>query len=393
MKRILGYLLRTLGALITLGALPFLYLMWPVKKIQFGNLTEHRLGHLITDPLLLRREQILEDKDGLTLNVFFSGKPANQQALKMVKQLFHVCESKFLRRLSFGGLPIIRYTRFYAKTPSPVPAHDLYSMSGPRYTFTQEEEERGQAGLRALGIGPEDWFVCLHTRTPAYLDNNWNPVRDCPIENYLQAADWVVEQGGFVLRMGTGVDEPLPRGLGPRIIDYALYHHDDFMDMYLLAKCHFFLGSTSGPICLPVLQGIPSGMGNKMPYFLTGMGKFTLYIPKFLRCRETAEILTFPKIQKLGLFHSSEKDIERQWQENTYSKLGLTIIDNEPEDLVDLAKDLMDMACGRPVPDDARQLQQRYHSFHTGGNAVECAGRIAPRFILKYRQLLGFNQS
>ena len=387
MERVIGKIGRAAGVLVFAIALPILYLLWPFKKIRFSNLFEERIGHLITEPFLLRRQLTQQGRQNDTTDIFIISHPANAQAARMVGRAVTVWNSHLLRRLFFDVMPLMRRTRFYAETPQPIPAHDLYSMDAPRPAFTAEEEACGQEGLRRLGIGSDDWFVCFHSRTPAYLGQTWNTVRDSRIDDYIPAARWIAEQGGFAVRMGTPTEAPLP-DLGPRVIDYACKHRDDFMDVYLLAHCRFFIGSTSGPICIPVLMGIPSGMGNKMPYYLTGMGKHTLYTPKLLRSQASGAILSFPEIRALGLYDSAAPDDDRPWNPATYLAMGLDIIDTPPEDLTDLAKDLLDMANGILPSAEAHHLQERYHALHTDGNLADCAGRIGPRFIVKHRHLL-----
>jgi len=55
-----------------------------------------------------------------------------------------------------------------------------------------------------MGIGRDDWFVCICGRDPNYMGQRvgfgWSSgqrlFKDCTIENYLDATRWIVEQEG-----------------------------------------------------------------------------------------------------------------------------------------------------------------------------------------------------
>ena len=95
-----------------------------------------------------------------------------------------------------------------------------------------------------MGIGADDWFVCMHARDTSYL-REWRPeyadawdkvdFKNASIESYVKAAEYIAAQGGFVLRYGAVVEKPFPVTDNPRIIDYATKHRSDFMDIFLAA--------------------------------------------------------------------------------------------------------------------------------------------------------------
>ena len=54
-----------------------------------------------------------------------------------------------------------------------------------------------------------------------------------------------MERGAWCLRMGDPSMRPMPRA--PRVIDYAHSAiRSDWMDVFLCARCRFFIGNTSG---------------------------------------------------------------------------------------------------------------------------------------------------
>jgi putative glycosyltransferase (TIGR04372 family) len=187
--------------------------------------------------------------------------------------------------------------------------------------------------------------------------------------------------------MGAFVDKPIV-AKNPRVIDYATRHRDDFLDIYILSKCRFFLGNTSGLLGVPLTFNRPLAVANYCPFALVGLGRTTLYIPKLLRHVSNGRVLTFHEIRSLGLMG---EDI--RWQLNLlhssfYQDNGLEWLENDAEDIGDLCKDMLDQLEGRSPPAEARQLQDCYRGLYTGPHSSEHAGRIGPRFILKHRHLL-----
>jgi len=108
--------------------------------------------------------------------------------------------------------------------------------------------ERGRAGLAAFGMPDGQWFVCLHVREGGFHGDGAGSTRQhrsSAISDYFSALERIVSRGGWVVRMGDRSMTRLPRM--DRVIDYA--HHplkSPEMDLFLLAECRFFIGTTSG---------------------------------------------------------------------------------------------------------------------------------------------------
>jgi putative glycosyltransferase (TIGR04372 family) len=97
-----------------------------------------------------------------------------------------------------------------------------------------------------IGIGKEDWFVCLHVREAGFHDDfgrrEW---RNSSISNYMPALKAITEAGGWVIRMGDNTMTPLPQM--DKVIDYPFSpFKSDLMDVYLISECKFYIASQSG---------------------------------------------------------------------------------------------------------------------------------------------------
>ena len=128
--------------------------------------------------------------------------------------------------------------------------HGLLSKTSKQMSFLQEEENEAKAWLRNHGWKDGMPFVCLLVRDSAYLIRDpihkwtkehsyYHTYRDSDILTYVQAAEYLAEQGIWVLRMGKIPEEPIPIQ-HPKIIDYAFHpENNDLLDVWLFANCDF----------------------------------------------------------------------------------------------------------------------------------------------------------
>ena len=125
------------------------------------------------------------------------------------------------------------------------PLRDIYdqrALSNPRL------EEKFHALKQQWGLGPTDWFVCLHMRDAATRGDTQGAgesIRNTSFDNYESAIRYITSQGGWVLRMGSPKVAPLPKM--ERVIDYARDPSQSLgMDIHLVRHARMFIGTTSG---------------------------------------------------------------------------------------------------------------------------------------------------
>jgi putative glycosyltransferase (TIGR04372 family) len=231
--------------------------------------------------------------------------------------------------------------------------HGMLDRFSSHLSFTPEEEELGQSELRKLGIGPEDKFICFHARDSGYLDSarprdtvlhgDWSHqnVRDASIQNQIPAAEKMVELGYFAARMGKHVKDLLNSD-SDRVIDYATKSHSDFMDIYLAARCTFFICHLSGLTSLPMIFRKPMVVVNAFP--LHDISYYNHYekgivLPKLYYSEERGRILTLREILDLGLSRVNSKEPGAE-QTRIVESLGLTFLENSAEDILEAAVEM-----------------------------------------------------
>lgn len=378
-----------LRAVFIFPVLPVLYFIEPFRKIRFGLMSTQRIGHLTGNTEnFIRRNQIYGDNPK-TIYIFAGWDPANRQLFKMYKRILPIYESRWLTRILFCLRPLLSRTRFFEPLRWSNKVFECFSKGHRTLAFTDEEDALGRSELAKMGIGEDDWFVCLHVRDSAYL-NAWRPqykelwktrdFRNCNIENYFQAIEAITKLGGYVLRMGSIVEKPLPEFENPKIIDYATMHRSDFMDIYLSANCRLFLCSDSGLFMVATAFGVPVALTNNI--FLRGepLCSRDMFIPKLVFDTKTGTPLGLREALEMGFYSNSQPPpISEEY----------TFRENAPEDIQELALEALAQLSGETPDPEGRRISDLYREdFMSDIPGYEHASRMGSAFALKHRQLI-----
>jgi putative glycosyltransferase (TIGR04372 family) len=265
----------------------------------------------------------------------------------------------------------------------------LLEKTQPHLSFTPEEESMGRKELQKLGISDGSPFICFLSRDSAYLDKvlpkdkwDYHDYRDSDIKSFIPAVEKLTEKGYSAVRMGAVVKEPLDVK-NPKIIDYAVRARTDFMDIYLGAKCHFYLGDSCGFHAIPMIFRRPLAIVNMIPVaFAPTWGSKYLFIPKKLWMKTDNRFLTFREIlgSRIGIIYYTDE----------YNKMGIEVVDNTPEEITSLAVEMDQRLKGdwRGSEED-EELQKRFWSFFRPSerNGVFYS-RIGAEFLRQNKDLL-----
>jgi len=159
------------------------------------------------------------------------------------------------------------------------------------------------------------------------------------------------------------------------------------MDLYLIAKCRFFLCNSAGIMCVGRAFNTPLAPANYAPYAYVGVGGTdTYYIPKYLRDKKTGKRLHMQEIRDLGLLDHSNHALR---DGSFYEAMGLEWEENTEDDILNLCLDMMAYTEGKLVSEEVGDIQDTYLSYYAGTiNDTPDAGRIAPSFALRHADLV-----
>jgi len=329
-------------------------------------LISSRIGHFTANTELY----LCEFDAGINLpkqchvDLFYMAKPiCNQQLATMWKRVLRLWPSWILapinrvNRLIPGGA----VHQIGDNTQHDRDVRNLLDRFPPHLEFTPEEESRGEAGLRAMGIPSGTPFVCLNVRDSVYLDTSHKPTdwsyhnyRDSDVQNYVLAAEELANGGYFVIRMGAQVREAM-KTTHTRVIDYATNGmRSEFMDIYLGAKCAFCISVGSGFDAVPLAFRRPIAYVNMVPlgYLFTFRAQF-LGITKHHVLEAQHQELTLAEIFAHGVgFCTSTSD---------YESKGVQLIENTCEEIRDVVVEMVERLNGTWHPhEDDEALQKRF---------------------------------
>jgi len=381
---------RFFAAPFLTATLVALYCVRPVISVKVLLINEFRIGELVgaTD-LYLRRQDLgmIPKQKGLVFAVI--GSPCNRQLINMYRRRFQIIQSQIL--LYMVKHPILRNSPFVERLyfGDYNEYHEFNNIGAP-IAFTAEEEMEGQRLLRFMGIPEGAWYVCFHARDTAYLrdriptrDMSHTDVRNASIEHCFEAMKFVASQGGYAIRMGSAVNDPIADLGSPRIIDYASNYREDFGDIYLLANCRFLVASGGGlsqvayAFNVPVVNTNVLCMGTVAPY-----GKKDLFLSKPIWSRPLGRFLTLPEILGSEACFSTLRDY--------FDEAQLDVGESSSEDILGVTCEMLERLDEKFVPvDDDEELLNKFKALLTPEHAAyNMPGRISATYLNAHRELL-----
>lgn len=217
--------------------------------------------------------------------------------------------------------------------------HNLYDKTSPHLFFNEEEEKKGLQGLLDLGLKHESKFVCLMVRDSAYLpENQYHSYRDGDIQSYMLASEELTKRGYYVIRMGAAVKYEF-NSKNPKIIDYATNgKRNEFMDIFLGAKCEYCISTSTGFDAIPTIFRKPN------VFITVPLGYIYTFSENFLSI--TKHHFSIKEGQELSLDEIFDNNVAYSLDSENFKDNGVYLVDNSPEEIRDVAIEMDDRING-----------------------------------------------
>jgi putative glycosyltransferase (TIGR04372 family) len=280
-------------------------------------------------------------------------------------------------------IPLSRVNRFFSLFISTGKEHEIEETSNDdrdvynlldkfssHISFTDKEKLKGKEILKKFGLTKNAKFVCLIVRDAGYLnrhieheyEDRWQYLsyRDEDINKYVLAAEELARRGYYVFRMGIKVLKPL-KSSNPKVIDYANSDmRSDFMDIYLGAKCNFFISQGSGMDAVSVIFHRPIAYISHVPFgnFMRkhNNNKKTLVLTKHHINKKNQQELTISEIFSANVAFAYTSD--------EYKLNDVELEENSPEEIRDLVIEMNERLSGRwKDTNEDLLLQKRFWSI------------------------------
>jgi len=370
-----------------------------VARIRFvtgGNLL-NRIGHLAIEPgLHIKSARLGWGPRYHAILLAPTGQTVNPCLLNYWEKYFRVITNRVLVSLlrPLERNPFLSYSIDQAglpdgQTAKAAPAcfqiqarYEEEFGDEPLLKLSESDFIRGWSRLRELGVPQGSWFVCLHGRESGYLpDHTYSSFHDVEINTYLLAVEAIVQRGGWVIRMGDPSMKPLPQM--DQVIDYV--HSDirsDWMDVFCFSQCRFLLGSASGAFDVPFLFGVPVALANYAPMGVGPYSRNDLWIPKMYWSASKDRFLTFDEVllSPLRQIRMTEE----------IDPAGFSFVDNSPEEIRDLAVEMLDKIDGKlRCTEEDRILQGRFKSLLESDPVWATVAPLGRDFLRSHSSLFG----
>lgn len=340
---------KIIFAPLYVAAVPFVIFIRSIRPfclVRIGGLVSNRIGHFAanTELYFCERDEGINAPKGKYIDVFYlKYEPlCNQQLLAMWERLMIVLPKWFLAPIDDMNkiIPGGKIHQVGNNAQHDRDIHNLLDKYPAHLEFSKDEELKGEAALRAMGVPENSKFVCLIVRDSAYLSThikggnfNYHDFRDSDIANYVAAAESLAKCGVYVIRMGAKVNSPISSN-NPMVIDYATNGmRSDFLDVYLGAKCFFCISQGTGFDAIPIIFRKPVVYVNMVPvsYFFT-FAKATIGIFKHHIDIKTGRELSFKEIFGFG--------VGQFLRSKQYKDKGVKLIENTPEEIRDVVLEM-----------------------------------------------------
>ncbi len=187
--------------------------------------------------------------------------------------------------------------------------------------------------LNNLNIDINQQFVCLHVRDSVYRnDLNRRNFRNSNIENYYEIINHLIKKNYIIFRMGKSAEKKVDINHNNLIdLPFSNINHD-FLDLYLIKNCKFFIGTQSGILDTAFLF--------KKDCFITNVVRLFESSPKTIKSRMLCKIPYFKKNNTiLNLYQYLS--LPYKFHHELYINDELNFIENSNEDLYDCFKEFL----------------------------------------------------
>lgn len=243
-------------------------------------------------------------------------------------------------------------------------------------TLTASDCRRAKSVALQMGMGPTDWFACIHVRESGY-HNDSEVYRNASIRNYSEAIQVITRAGGWVVRLGDSSMVPLDSM--ERVIDYPhTVFKNELMDIYFLSHCRLFLGINSGPYDIATLF--------KRPVLLVNSPEWSIGFPK--RPGDLAITKHIFSVSR-GRFLSIQEILSEPYAIQVFSSLPdeYIMVENTSEEIRELVEEFLEKKESQKYSD----LQNKFNAgrrkqIHTWLNQESSSNDLPEAALVeKYR--------
>ena len=312
-------------------------------EIRLHTLLSRRIGEYIPR-YLTAVEDCRENVQKGILDVFIlrDYKEHNSRLSKIMGRHIHIIDKTNIDiwKYTLCRFPKVEFDKYWGQySDRSTDSFFIPEKTSKYFTLTEEEEKEGNQKKILMGLnGP---YVCASSRDSKYLativptiDCHYHDYRDSDINRLNLSADYLWDKGIDMVRMGRYVKDKADFN---NCIDYANQYYDELMDIVLMKDCKFYIGDTNGLLLLPMVLNCPVALKNYVPFFNPSWSALP---------HNTNDLVILKKYYKrdenrfLSVREMMQVDRKVACIGQRYNKLGIEVIENSAEEILDLVMEM-----------------------------------------------------
>ena len=341
--------MKGIKLLVFLILTPYFFLFINIKKIfniSFYTLECRRLGVLSKVPeIFLRKYGKIYKRSKTVIFLRSSKESTNEFILKKYFELFKLNNITVIKYNIFILLLDFCNTYYSKKLFSqPLPVErkhfDVFNKK-KLFKLNSSEIEKGYKILNNFGLNKKSKWVCIHNRDSDFLKKtqkgnfDYHNYRDFSINDYEKAIEFIVKKGFFVFRIGKHTNEKLNVSKkNNHVIDLPNHKiRSDFFETFLINNCSFYLGTSSGPVCV-------ARMLRKKIFLINISPLESIFAENWNYPVIFKKVFNKKEKRFLSMKQIIEKDIYHVVDTNKLNQKGLKFIDNNKEEILKYVKEI-----------------------------------------------------
>ena len=340
------------------------------RNFNIAIVPVERLGHLAKNTHLFfirkRIGSLPNLKYVLIAPSLKSNKIANVSLLRMfveysegIKNVDFICSTFIYLFFTFF---LYEFKKFKIIYEFPMESKEIeFSLGVKTIDFSEKQKKYGEKLFKRIPIPQDKKIVTIFARDTSYLNNrfpnedwDYHFYRDADIETYVDSIKYLISENYLVIRIGSEYSKKLNFS-DVNYFEYSLSEFkSDFMDLYLINKSSFVVGTTSGAIDISTIFNIPFVGVNFAPFMEFPLGKDDIFIQKKI-INSKNEVVPFKDI-------ISNKEYYLFDGLKFFNNFGLKYLDNTSLDILEATKEMCNVKNGNFVLNMSQlKLLKNYH--------------------------------
>ena len=266
-------------------------------------------------------------------------------------------------------------TRKAAKCYKILKQNDL-SIKLDKYDILKAEQF-----LKKLNIKLNKKLVILHVRDNSFKPFDGESYRSSKIKSFSLAIDYLLKNNYQIIRIGN--QGMIKNPYGNKIIDLSNFKFDEslqLLQLYLVSKCSFFIGTCSGPYKFATIFKKPILTVDMAPMSLMfPVARKAIALPKLYINIKSKKIINFKDVFD---YNFSNLRLDKEFKAN-----NIELIDNSPKEILEGVREIERLAKNKNFATSI--LQRKFKKlFNKDCYAFHAESNIANSFINKYKKYL-----